>query len=392
MKTTRTRLAILAAAAVIVVMLAAAIAFNLFLNWKVEADAVGAIENAIGLNDNGTESGRSPNNILIDSSYQIDPMYQPWYTSEEKELVAWFAEHPEMNVVNRVTFDDWTCFAAISLDEGFFEDDSGYLEFLYANADGPLYYISYIDVTSEQSLIANVNFTFALIALIGAGLAAVAGYFAGKRIDEAQAAQKRFYENMSHELKTPLAAIQGFAEGARNGVIDVDSASRSIERESERATEMINEILGLSRLEAGTVEAHKETLVVNDFVQDCLMPFEGVVRSRGLIVQLDLDNDHGTVTADLDLFEHALSNVLTNAMRHAATTVRICCDSKHIAIWNDGNTPTPEQLTHLFDRFYTGEGGSTGIGLAIAREIAALHGWSITARIVNNGLEITFTF
>jgi signal transduction histidine kinase len=118
------------------------------------------------------------------------------------------------------------------------------------------------------------------------------------------------------------------------------------------------------------------------------MPLEGAVRTKGIDVELDLAS--GEVMADPDLFDHALSNVLTNAIRHAGTCVRITYDGTHLSVWNDGVMPDPAQVPRLFDRFHTGEGGSTGIGLAIAKEIAELEGWRISARCVDDGLEIAF--
>jgi signal transduction histidine kinase len=170
---------------------------------------------------------------------------------------------------------------------------------------------------------------------------------------------------------------------------------RSIERETVRATETIDEMLSLSRIEAGAVTPRKEPVVVEDFVQDCVIPFEGAVRSRGLDVQLDLvagSTTRPTVDADPDLFEHAFTNVLLNALRHAATTAIVSYDGSHLRVWNDGSVPSQEQLAHLFDRFYTGEHGSTGVGLAIAQEIANLHGWRLEAVLRNDGLEMAFGF
>ena len=401
MRSTRVKLAVLAASTVVAAMVAATVAFNLFISWKVESEAVNDIEYLLSLNDDAVGTGRSPNSVLVDSSYRIYPFERQWSTEDEVKLAAWFADHPETGVVNRVKLGDWTCYAAIVPADEYETDYDGHYDedpYLYpgepsrwqdqeTSDDG--YYIAYIDTTSEQALIAAVNMAFAIIGIVGVILAAIAGSVAGRRIDEAQEAQRRFYENMSHDLKTPLAAIRGFAEGASSGVVDAGEAARAIARETDRMTETINEILGLSRLESGAVQPKKEVIQVDDFVQDCLMPLEGAVRSKGIDVRLDLVA--GEVSADPGLFDHALSNVLSNAVRHAASCVRVSYDGARLAIWNDGGAPAADQLPHLFDRFYAGEGGSTGIGLAIAKETAALHGWRIAARAVDDGLEVAFS-
>ena len=401
MKSTRVKLAVLAAAAVVVSLIAAAIAFNLFIGWKVETEARADLEYSLNLSET-PGMGRSPNYFIVDSDFSITQSDLISSTADEEKLAEWFSKNPEEGVVKRVDLGTSTCYAALEpyaeLDPQY---DYAYYGTLgeYTKAQGldsiadislPRYFIAYIDISSEQSLIASVNTAFVIIALVGALIAAGAGYVAGRRIDEAQAAQKRFYENMSHELKTPLAAIRGYAEGAGAGIVDAGEATRAIERETGRMTEMIDEILGLSRLEAGVVAPRTEPVEVGDFVQDCLMPLEGTVRTAGVDVQLDLAA--GTVEADPDLFEHALSNVLVNAVRHASGHVRVRFDGAQLSIWNGGSAPPADELPRLFDRFHVGEGGSTGIGLAIAKEVATLHGWTITARAVDGVLEIAFHF
>lgn len=395
MRKTKTRLALLAALAVVLAMIAATIAFNLFIGWKIESDAVRDIEFALDINSDEAGTGRVPNYISLDSSYGMDPDTRRLSAPEEVELAAWFAQHPTEGVVSRVTLGDWPCYAAMVSDEQFYEFDPyehvnhrSVADFDYFYEPG--YLVAYIDITAEQALTTSVNMAFAIIALFGAAIAAAAGYAAGRRIEQAQDAQKRFYENMSHELKTPLAAIRGYAEGAEAGVVDENDAMRAIERESEKMTSLIDEILGLSRLEAGAVHLNRETINVDDFVQDCLMPFEGAVRAKGLDVQLDLMPV--TVEADRDLFDHALSNVFSNAVRHAASEVRVSNDSTSIRVANDGAMPTDDQIAHLFERFYAGDGGSTGIGLSIAHEIATMHGWRISASIQEARLVIAITF
>ncbi len=387
MSSAKTRLALIAGLAVVLAMVAATIAFNLFIGWKIESDATADLKYALDLDEQAVGTGRAPNYLILDENYGVIREGQPKVSEEEEKLAGWFSKHPGLYSVERVAIDGWVCYAVLcSLADYAFEDD-GWGDWGRHEAG---YFVAYIDTAAEQALVSSVNTAFALIGVLGALIAAAAGYAAGRRIEQSQEAQKRFYENMSHELKTPLAAIRGYAEGAAGGVVDGDAAMRAIERESGKMANMIDEILGLSRLEAGAVQLHRETLDVGDFIQDCLMPFEGAVRAKGLEVELDLAS--GTVEADCDLFDHAFSNVLTNAVRHAENTVRIAYDGSAIRVANDGALPNDEQLAHLFDRFYAGEGGSTGIGLAIAREIVSLHGWNMEAHIEGPLLVMAIRF
>ena len=388
MRSAKTRLAAMAILAVVLTMAAAAIAFNLFIGWKIESDATKDIEYQLNWESDEIGAGRIPNFLNLDSSYEIDAADLPRSAKGEVELAAWFANHPTEGVVSRVALDDWTCYAAMVSEQDYAsaaDHGQGGPGGFYERIE-PGYIVAYIDITGEQALVTAVNTVFAIIAVLGVLIAGATGYVAGRRIEQAQESQKRFYENMSHELKTPLAAIRGYAEGARSGVVDANDAMLAIERESGKMAGQIDEILGLSRLESGAVALRKETVDVGDFVQDCLMPFEGAVRAKDL--QVDLDLAPGTVEADRDLFDHALSNVLSNAVRHAQSEMLVSFDGKAIRVANDGDLPTEEQLAHFFDRFYAGDGGSTGIGLAIAREIAALHGWEIGAKVQESRLVI----
>lgn len=394
MRRTSVKLAWMGALAVVVAMIAASVAFNLFIGWKIESDATSTVEYVLEYGDEYLDSGRVPNYVLVDADYRVDAEQRKWTASEEFQLVEWFAAHPSQDGAVRVALDNWVCYAG-KVPIGVFAaygDDSPYGAGPYdREALGePGYLIAYVDVTDEQALVASVNVVFAIIAILGALGAAAASFFAGRRIERAQEAQKRFYENMSHELKTPLASIGGYAEGMASGVVGAPEALVAITRETGKMAGLIDEMLGLSRLEAGAVVVNKELIELDDFVQDCLMPFEATVRSKGLDVMLDVVP--GTVEADPALLDHAVTNIISNAVRHAARAIRVTYDGSALRVWNDGNVPTSEQLEHLFDRFYTGEGGSTGIGLAYAREIVSLHGWSIDARVYDGGLAISLQF
>ena len=169
MKDARIRMAALAASAVVVALLAASVAFNSFIGWKVESDAVNDIEYLLSLNDDAVSTWRAPNYFLVDSSFRIVPSERQWATEDEKALAAWFAEHPETGVVKRVTIGSWTCYAAMESASEYATDyDASYVD-AYSYYDDPAsrqvryeadvrksgYYIAYVDIASEQALIAS---------------------------------------------------------------------------------------------------------------------------------------------------------------------------------------------------------------------------------------------
>ena len=140
----------------------------------------------------------------------------------------------------------------------------------------------------------------------------------------------------------------------------------------------------MAKLESGSVTLDKESVDLQAFLQDCLMPFEGAVLTKSLHVMLDLQPM--TADADPEKLEHAFSNLLTNALKYARTEITISCGSGQIRIANDCEPLQGDEIHHLFDRFYTGRGGNTGIGLSIAKDLINLHGWKLNAEQTKNGI------
>ena len=374
----RVRLALGGAIMVLLAMLASIIALNVFQGRQLRQEAEASLDEAIGWEEGDSPlASRVVDFIRLDDDFQPmeDPHLDSWwngYTDSEVELAQWCASHTDTDVVGLARLNSMSC----------------YVELIRASWDNEpeALYAAYVDVTAQLQLIHRVNVVLAAITIVGCAATAIAGWHMGKRIEQADEARTRFYENMSHELKTPLASIRGFAEGIEAGVMEPRAASGSIIRESERMTSLVEQILDLSRLEAGAVQAHREDVVVADLVQDCLMPFEGMVSMRGLSIDLDLEDE--VIVADPDLLGHALENVLSNAIRHAASIVRVRADGHLIEVANDGDLPDADALAHLFDRFFTGSSTGTGIGLAYAREIVELHGWSIDAGVAGGMVQV----
>ncbi|MCR5147946.1 MAG: HAMP domain-containing histidine kinase [Eubacterium sp.] len=246
--------------------------------------------------------------------------------------------------------------------------------------------LAFVDVTGEYDMINRINITFFIAAVIICISGSFAGYLLGRKLDQTQLIQKQFFENTSHELKTPLTTIRGYAEGIEKGVItDYQRTGRVINAQVEHMSTLVEGILSIAKLESGAIHLNKEDFSVPDFIQDCLMPFEGIAKSRSLNVELYLAP--GTVNADPSQLEHAITNLLTNAFKYALSTIKIIYQPGELIIWNDIMDISDEELCHIFDRFYTGKNGNTGIGLALAKEIIELHGKTISAVKENGGLS-----
>ncbi len=137
-------------------------------------------------------------------------------------------------------------------------------------------------------------------------------------------------------------------------------------------SENVGQLLDISKLKGGAVMLERERLDLDELVEDCLVPFEGAVASRQLDVSLDLH----TVRTEVDArqFERAFDNLVTNAIRHARSRLRVFLGNGELVVWNDCARPAARDLDALFDRFRTDAAGGSGIGLALAREVFELHG------------------
>lgn len=374
------RLSLIGVLGVVVVMALALVAFNVSERLHLKSESEASVDEALGWQANGNvPATRSVNILYLDEDWRPVQTDDFLYNELDLEVASWCARNQTLDEVHELNLQKATCYVEVSnnvFDQG-------------GRRSSAEYAVAYADVTPQLSLIATITFEFVFIAIIGAVCVGVAGWHAGKRIESAQEAQKRFYENMSHELKTPLAAIRGYSDGILAKVMEPEESAKAISREADRMTRLVEQILDISRLESGVVPLNLEHIELSDLVQDTLMPFEGLARTRQLDVELDVP-ENVMVNVDVNLFGHALENVFSNAFRHASSTIRIYFDDESLKVWNDGTMPTQDEVDHLFDRYRTGTGGSTGIGLALAEEVVNLHGWNISARLQDGGMLFTF--
>ncbi|WP_288887405.1 sensor histidine kinase KdpD [uncultured Eubacterium sp.] len=248
----------------------------------------------------------------------------------------------------------------------------------------------YVDLTSDYAFIDGINKIIIFTAIILGLIALISAMIIGRRIDKNAIVQRKFFENTSHELKTPLASIKGYSEGLRKGVIvDGRKTSDIISKQIDKLSKLIDDIVSVAKLESGMTKLNKEQISSSDFIQDCIMPFEGAVRDKKLEVNLNLGD--GSINIDIAQFEHAFNNIFTNALKYAQSKINISCDNKKIRIWNDCREISEEDVSHIFDRFYIGKNGNTGIGLALAKDIINYHGFRINANRYENGVEFVIS-
>lgn len=187
--------------------------------------------------------------------------------------------------------------------------------------------------------------------------------------------QQTFFQNASHELKTPLMTIQGYAEGIRDGVFSGESEQGALDvmvSEVSRLKKIINEMTVLAKLDSEAAMYEKEAVVVQDIVKQAIEIVRPVQEGK-FVSYKDETKRNLMVYVDEEKFLQALLNILMNGLRHAekdvVITVKELKKSVQIKISDDG-TGIPESMqSYVFHRFVKGKDGESGLGLAIARAI-----------------------
>ncbi|QHT48256.1 HAMP domain-containing histidine kinase [Bacillus sp. SB49] len=208
--------------------------------------------------------------------------------------------------------------------------------------------------------------------------------------------QKQFFQNASHELKTPLMSIQGYAEGIRDGVFEGEAREKGLNvmvSETERLKKIVNEMILLAKLDSNEDVYHPEDTDLSEIAnqaKDLIYPL-----ARDKEIALEMGNARPfRANVDPERVLQALINILSNAVRHAETKVSIETEEKEnrflVRVIDDGGGIPEELLPQLFERFIKGKGGETGLGLAIARAIIERSGGEISASNKKNGTGAVF--
>ena len=247
----------------------------------------------------------------------------------------------------------------------------------------PYAYIMYIDIGPITRYIVTLNWAFFAVLLVISSVMCLLGFRFGRDIEKEAERQQTFFQNASHELKTPLMAIQGYAEGIQAGVMDTASAAEVILAESDRMTELVDELLDISKIDMGRQRLALSEMDVRELLYDSIRAVEPAAAASGIAIVPDFPEEPVMVSCDDTRLRRAVTNILSNGVRYARSQLRLTCraDKRHVTIQiqDDGDGIAEADLPHIFDRFYMGKSGKSGIGLALTREIIHLHKGTIRA-------------
>lgn len=224
-----------------------------------------------------------------------------------------------------------------------------------------------------------------------------------RQIDEMR---QNLLANVSHDLKTPIAIIQGYAEGLRENISesqeDREFYSSVIIEEADRMNKLVRQILSLSQLELGKIKPEIESLEVASYVEVIINKFSLMFKEKNINIHSSVA--HRMIYADSNMLGQVLVNLITNAADHTAAGGNIYITSEeidhkcHINVFNEGNPIPEDELDKIWLSFYkrnksrTGTYGGTGIGLTIVKTIMEAHNNTCGVFNSENGVNFWFEF
>lgn len=219
--------------------------------------------------------------------------------------------------------------------------------------------------------------------------------------------QREIIANISHDFRSPLTSIKGYAEAMKDGTIPPEQQEKYLDIvlfEVERLTKLTSNLLTLNTFDQKGLLLQQTEFDINLTVKNVALAFEGICKKKHLVIQLVFSAKTIMVRADRDKIEQVIYNLVDNAIKfsHAEGTIRIGVEEKGrkamISVKDEGTGIPKESLSKIWDRFYKSDSSrgkdkkGTGLGLSIAKEIITAHNENINViSTVGVGTEFIFT-
>ena len=232
---------------------------------------------------------------------------------------------------------------------------------------------------------------------------------ANEKLQELDRLKSAFVSIVSHELRTPMTSIKGYVENMLDGLTGALTEKQShslgrVKHNIDRLTRMINELLDLSRIEAGRMELHLVPVSLLDVAADVVESFQTAAREKSITLQAVPQQSVPRVNGDADKLNRILTNLIQNAIKFTPQggEIRVEAQARDDAyvemfVVDSGCGIPPHELDKVFDKFYWSESvpveaRGAGLGLAIAKNLVELHGGKIRVdSTLGEGSRFSFT-
>jgi len=219
--------------------------------------------------------------------------------------------------------------------------------------------------------------------------------------------RRELIANVSHDLRTPLAIMQGYVETMlmKNENLSAEDREKyltTVLSSSEKLSKLISQLFEYSKLEARQIEPKKEPFFVSELAQDVFFKYQILAKEKDISIHLNMPKDLPLVFADVGLVERVIQNLMDNALKFTPNGGRIQLDltpqNNHVEIKIADNGPgiSEEQQSHIFERYHKADRkgyqtGGAGLGLAIVQKILELHDATIRVQSrLNEGTAFMF--
>lgn len=207
-----------------------------------------------------------------------------------------------------------------------------------------------------------------------------------EHLNQHDIAQKLFFQNISHDLRTPLMTVNSYAEAILYDVMEPKDSAKIIVQEGNRMKKMVDDLLFLARLDAD-VDLPMETVKISELLEHMQTVYAPIGKEKGITVSLDHDGSDTALFCNKESLERCFANILSNSLKYAGSRIEIkighMMGKLSILIRDDGNGFEEGILEEVFIRFKKGSNGNVGLGLAIVNDIIAKHRGNI--KVYNDG-------
>ena len=226
-------------------------------------------------------------------------------------------------------------------------------------------------------------------------------------LEKSEELRREFVANISHELKTPMTTIAGFADGILDGTIPPETQTKyltTISDETKRLSRLVRRMLELSRIQADDPETlRQKSFDICEILRRVIVYFEDKITARGLDVEAQVPDESIEVLGDEDAITQVVYNLTDNAVKFAAAGSTLTLSlwkqggKAYVSVRNQGETIAPEEAPLLFDRFHKGDRSRSrdrdgvGLGLYIVKTILNNHGEDIAVTSRDGVTDFVFT-
>lgn len=228
-----------------------------------------------------------------------------------------------------------------------------------------------------------------------------------RQLQHNDSSRREMIANVSHDLRTPLASLQGYLEtlalkGEQLSTEERNEYFHIAYQHSERLGKLISELFELATLENDGAHLHLESFSMSELAQDVSQKFKLLAEKNGVRLKVMIPEQAGFVSADIGLMQRALENLIENAIKYTpeggevAVVLEVSDQVVKVVVCDTGLGISDEAMPHIFERFYRVDkhrnSDGTGLGLAIVKRITQLHGCSIDVQSqLNRGTSFSFS-